>query len=102
MCHAKYFYPSCCRIPAHQHAPSVADDVLGIEQFERCFPTIQKSYNQMLQSPEQAGAIVAVGKTCERWFKDPSGPRFARLVELFITLRSKVVPDSNPSCDRNL
>lgn len=63
--------------------------VVGVDEFERCFNTIQESYNHMVQTrPAVPGAI---GKTCEEWFKNPSSTRLDRLAGLFQLLRSHVV-----------
>jgi hypothetical protein len=63
--------------------------VLGAEEFERCFSTVQESYNRMVQS--RVDAIQAIGMTCDAWFKNPSPSHFKRLAELFKLLRSYVV-----------
>jgi hypothetical protein len=61
-------------------------EVLGVDEFERCFNTVQESYNRMVRS--NAKVPEAIGKTCETWFKNPTPSQFARLCELFKLLRS--------------
>jgi hypothetical protein len=63
--------------------------VVGSEEFERCFNDIQSNYNDMVQS--KAKVIEAIGKSCEAWFKNPNPSQFERLAELFKILRGRVV-----------
>jgi hypothetical protein len=55
--------------------------MLGQEEFDRCFTTIQETFNSMVGS--SAVSIKAIGSTCDAWFKDPTAKQFGRLAELF-------------------
>ena len=70
-------------------SPLAVIELLGIEEFHRCFDTIQESYNQTSQSRPKI--LDAIGKTCEAWFENPDALQFERLVELFKILRTHVV-----------
>jgi len=70
-------------------APLAVLGVLGSDEFDRCFNTIQVSYNEMVRSKRTV--IEAIGKTCEAWFKQPTPEKFARLVELYAIFRNRTV-----------
>ena len=63
--------------------------VLGIEEFNRGFDTIQKSYNELVRSRPKI--LEGISKACEAWFKNPGASEFERLVELFKVARTHVV-----------
>jgi hypothetical protein len=60
---------------------------VNVVAVDRCFNTIQASYNDMVRSKQ--AVIEVIGKTCEAWFKQPTPEKFARLVELYKIYRCR-------------
>ena len=63
--------------------------VLGIEEFNRGFDTIQESYNDLVRSRPEI--LESINKVCEAWFKNPGASQFEMLVELFKLARTHVI-----------
>src|SRR5262245_31067978 len=63
--------------------------VLGIEEFNRDFDTIQESYNDLVLSRPKI--LEGISEACEVWFKNPGESEFEMLVELFKIARTHVV-----------
>jgi len=63
--------------------------VLGIEEFNWGFDTIQESYNELVRSRPKI--LEGIHKACEAWFKNPRASEFEMLGQLFKLARTHVV-----------
>lgn len=69
-------------------APIAVLHTLGTGHFEKWFNPVLNYYNQA--SASNSKEILAIGQTCERWYKEPTTENFDRIVKLFELCRSNV------------
>lgn len=65
--------------------------ILGPEEFDRCFNTIQSSYNAMARPEKKNNINDFVGKRCEAWLKQPTSKQFHSLCATYKVLRDGIV-----------